>query len=246
VYTTDDRRLPDTEFTNLGVEVSSSYNAAFQTTFGAKAQHADTWHLAVNADGEWKFNPTNKLKLSAELNDLWDDPFTAALQQGRRHRVRSVLSLSPTNRLYFWNQLSLERHRLGDQRFGEAVRGNVLGGYRFLFYPEVSAFYNLYFLKYRYLMSGGENLVSIPEEDAVHYVGGAISQQLTRRLFYELSASLGYNSVREDMTVYGTAGLEFYLDNRIRLRSALEYGSQSQLANQDRNASLRFDFSYFY
>lgn len=247
VYSTEDGSLPDAEFTHLGVAVTSSYNAKLQTIFGAKAQQADdTWHLAVNAEGEWKFNPTNTLKLSADLNDLWNDPFTAAFLQGRVHRLRSELSLSPSNRLYFWNQLSYERHMLDDRRFGEAVRGNVLGGYRLLFHPEVSAFYNLYFLKYRYRMSGGENLVAIPEEDAVHYVGGAISQQLSRRFFYEMSASLGYNSVREDMTIYGTAGLEFYLDNRIRLRSAFEYGSQSQLTNQDRNASLRFDLSYFY
>jgi len=52
--------------------------------------------------------------------------------------------------------------------------------------------------------------------------------------------------VQNTVALYGTAGLEYTILNRIRMRSLLEYGNQGQLTGNDKTTSLWFDLSYFY
>jgi len=246
-YSTKDNTLPGIKYQNAGFDLSSNFSKNLQTEVGAKVQqNGDNWYLATKGKAEWNFDPSNKVSLSANLNALWNDPFTAAFQMGRLNRFQSDLNLFMFKRIFLWNRFSYEQHKFNQGHFGNALRSYLQIGRRWDFQPQLSAYYQLYHLKYSFDAQADLNLISVPEKDLVHTVGGNLEQHLSGKLYYHLGGSAGFSGVQNTVTLYGTAGLEYTILNRIRMRSLLEYGNQGQLTGNDRTTSLWFDLSYFY
>ena len=246
-YSTKDNSLPGIKYQNAGFNLFSNFSKNLQTEVGAKVrQSGDNWYLATSGQAEWSFDPSNTLSLSANLNAHWNDPFTAAFQKGRLNRLQSDLNLFLFKRIFLWNRFSYEQHKFNQGHFGNAFRSYVQIGRRWDFQPQLSAYYQLYHLKYSFGPQADRNLISVPEKDLVHTVGGNLEQNLAGKLYYHLGGSVGFSGVQNTVTLYGTAELEYTLLNRIRMRSLLEYGHQGQLTGNDKTTSLRFDLSYFY
>ncbi len=246
-YTTKNNSLPEMKYHNAVVELSSSFSKNFHTEVGAKVQHnGDNWYLATNGKAEWKFDPSNGISFSLNRNDVWNDPFTAAFQRGRLNRFQSDVNLSLFKDIFLWNRFSYEQHKFNQGHFGNALRSYFQIGRRWNFQPRLSAYYQLYHLKYSFGAQANRNLISIPEKDWVHTVGGNLDQQLTGNLYYHLGGSIGFSTIQNSINFYGSAGLEYTILNRIRLQSLLEYGNQGQLTGNDKTTSLWFDLSYFY
>ena len=246
-YSTKDNSLPEMKYQNVGFELLSSFSKNLQTEVGAKVQqNGDNWYLVTNGKAEWNFDPSNGISLSANMNDLWNDPFTAAFQKGRLNRFQSDLNLFLFKKIFLWNRFSYEQHKFNQGRFGNALRSYLQIGRRWGFQPQLSAYYQLYHLKYTFGAQANRNLISVQEKDLVHTVGGNLEQHLAGKLYYHLGGSFGFSGVQNSVTLYGTAGLEYTILNRLRLRSLLEYGNQDQLTGNDTTTSLWFDFSYFH
>jgi len=246
-YSTKDSSLPGIKYQNTGFELSSSFGKNLQTKVGAKVQqNGDNWYLATNVKSAWNFDPSNGVSLSANMNALWNDPFTAAFQKGRLNRFQSDVNLFLFKKIFLWNRFSYEQHKFNRGHFGTALRTYLQIGRAWDFQPRLSAYYQLYHLQYTFGAQADRSLISVPEKDLVHTMGGNLEQHLAGKLFYHLGGSVGFSGVQNTVILYGTAGLEYTILNRIRMRSLLEYGNQSQLTGNDKTTSLWFDLSYFY
>lgn len=246
-YSTKDSSLPEEKYQNVAAQLSSSFNKNLKASAGAKVrQNGDNWYLTIRGRTQWNFNLSNSLSLSTDLNELWNDPFTAAFQKGRLNRFQSDLNLYLLNKIFVWNRFSYEQHKFKNGRFGNVLRSYLQIGHRWHFKPELSAYYQLYHLKYSFAPQADQNLVSVLEKELVHYIGGNLEHQLAGKLYYHLGGSIGFSGVQDYVNLYGTFGLEYTLLNRLRFRSMFEYGNQNQIAGNDKNTSLWFDFSFFY
>ncbi|MFQ5674383.1 MAG: tetratricopeptide repeat protein, partial [bacterium] len=246
-YTTRDNSAPEQKYQNLSADLSSSFSKNLKTSVGAKVQqNGDNWYLAMRGKATWDFDPANSLALSATFNEIWNDPFSAAFQQGRLDRVESDLNLSLFRNLFFWNRLSYEKNTYLAGKFGNALRSYFQIGRRWKSAPGLMAFYQFYYLKYNFDRAADTDLISFPEKDAIHYVGGDLEHQIGGKLNYHLSGSIGFSSVQNTVNLYGVLRLEYTIIHRLRLRSLLEYGNQNKLSGDAKTTSLWFDLSYFY
>lgn len=195
----------------------------------------------------WYLNPSNSLAISSSLNEIWNDPLSASFFQGRRHTAQSDLNLFLLNRIFLWNRFSYESHAINkNSHFGDAFRSNLQIGYEWRTNPQFLTYYEFYGLKYSYRNRADRDLISIPENESVHYFGLILSQQLTPRFYYHLGGSLGFNTDRSSAVFFGSVDLEYMLLNRIRLRSRFTYGSESRLAGNEEDKTLLLDLYYFY
>lgn len=247
-YTSKDVSFEEQSYLNLAVNLLSRYSSELLTLFEAAAQrNRDDWNLSGKGLVRWYLTPSNTFTISSSVNELWNDPFVASFFQGRRQSVKSDVNLFLLNRLFLWNRLSYEHHAIDkNNHFGNAYRSYFQIGYKWRDSPQFSTYYQFYNLRYNYHSQANRNLISIPENETVHYLGAALNQQLTGKFYYELGGSLGFNTDQNSILYYGTVELEYILLNRIRLRSHFAYGSQSRLTGNEENKTLGFDLYYFY
>ncbi|MFQ5770721.1 MAG: tetratricopeptide repeat protein, partial [bacterium] len=242
-YSTKDFSFEDDKYLNLGVEVSSRYNS-----IGINAQKQQSeWNFSGKGMLRWYFSPSNYFTISSALNELWNDPLIATFYQGRRYNLKSDVNLYLLNRIFFWNRFSYESHSINkNKHFGDALRTYFQLGYVWRQRPQVLTYYQFYKLNYHYQNAANRNLILIRDRESVHYLGAALNQQLTSKLYYQLGGSIGFDTIQDNMLFYGTFDLEYMLMNRIRLRSHFVYGNQSRLAGNNINKSISFDLFYFY
>ncbi len=247
-YSTQDNTLARNDYTNLEFGVNSSYNATLRTGISAKARRrSNRWRLGGHAETIWKFNSSNSLMFSGDLNQLWSDPFSAAFFDGSVNRLQSDLNLTLWRNLLVWNRLSLEKHEIdGSVKFGQARYVHAQVGYRWRSRPYFLTYYQFYNLDYDYEAGADRNIISIPGTQTVHYLGALVDQQLTRRFFYQIGASIGLNTTQNSMQYYAAAELEYTILRNLRLRSRLAYGSQNTFTGNENSRTVSFDFFYFY
>ncbi|MFQ5824480.1 MAG: tetratricopeptide repeat protein [bacterium] len=247
-YSSKDLIFEDETFQNLGVNLSSRYNSKLQTSFGATVQrHRDAWYLTGKGMVQWNFNPSNSFTISSSLNELWNDPLLASFFLGRSHRLESDINLFLLNRIFLWNRFSYERHAINkNSHYGNVYRSYFQIGYKWRNRPQLLTYYQFYNLIYNYQDQANRNLISIPENESIHFLGATLNHQLASNFYYELGTSLGFNTNQNAIQYYGTVDLEYTLINRIRLRSHFTYGSQNRLSGNEDNKSLSFDLYYFY
>jgi len=148
--------------------------------------------------------------------------------------------------IVLWNRVSYELNSLSSGRFGNASRVQAQVGYRWGLKPYLLTYYQFYGLRYHYEKAANAAIISIPERETIHYLGVAVAQQLTRRLYYELSANIGRDTARNTTQYLGALHLEYSLFRSLRLRANIELGNQTTLVGDDKYRSFSMDFYYFY
>lgn len=247
-FSTQDNTLADNDYSNVEFGIHSSYNESFQTAFSSRARRRDNrWRVGGHGEAAWKFGADNSFLLSADVNELWRDPFSAAFFDGSVDRIQTDLNLTLWKNIVLWNRLTLEKHEINDGTpFGQAtyVYGQV--GYRWGARPHLMTYYQFYNLNYDYENAANRNIISIPTTQTIHYLGAVIDHQLTRRFFYQVGANVGLNATQNSTQYYTTAQLEYTLLRNFRLRSRFSFGKQNTLAGNENNKTLSLDFYYFY
>ena len=247
-FSTQDNTLPANDYSNVEFGIRSSYNESFQTGFAGKARRRDNrWRVAGHGEATWKFGAENSFLLSADVNELWRDPFSAAFFDGSLDRVQTDLNLALWKNIVVWNRISLEKHQINaGVPFGQATYLYGQVGYRWGARPQLQTYYQLYKLSYDYDNTANRNIISIPTTQTIHYLGAVIDHQLSRRFFYQVGANVGLNATQNSAQYYATAQLEYTLLRNFRLRSRFAFGKQNTLAGNENNKTLSLDFYYFY
>ena len=246
-FSTVDGTRPEESFTNIGLGILSSFGSKLKTFIFGQAREDDEWEAAGHASLRWNLNPRNSIVVSSDLNAIWFDPLQAAFLDGRLNRVQADVNLALFQRVLLWSELSYESHSIDkNEQFGKALRTYAQIGYRWRFAPALLTYYQFYHLNYDYKDAGRRSLLNIAENETIHYFGAAINDQLTDRLYYELSVSAGLNTRTDRAQYFGRAHLEYTLRRNLRLRSTFMYGKQNTLVGNDDNKTLALDFYYFY
>jgi len=248
LYSSDDPLLGDRTYTNLEARATSSFRSKLQASVSAKTQqNSSDWFFTPSAGIRWRFNQTNSVALTATHNDLWFDPFRSAFFQGRVNRLTTDLNLWLYKKIVLWSRLTYESHKINrDEPFGTSSRANVQLGYQWAGDPALMTYYQFYHLNFNYKTPQGPDQISIPEDDTIHYLGAAYSQQWTRKLFTNVVGSVGYNTVQTAPVYYGVMDLEYRFLNNLTFKTQFSYGSQDQLNRDEKSLKLLFDISYFY
>ncbi len=242
-----DNQSADEKFSGVSLGISSS-GSRLETFLQSQADlHDSKWRMSADGQVLWKFSPRNSLAIGAKLNSLWDDPFMAAFQDGRVDRIRTDVNIALLRNILLWNRFSLERHRISDGvSFSSAGRLHTQVGYQLGLKPNLFFFYQFYALNFDYQQAGGFDVISIPSRERVHYLGANASQQLTRRLYYELEGSIGFNTRADSRLYYARILLEYQLLRNVRLRSGFTLGTQNAISGRTDDRALSLDFYYFY
>lgn len=246
-YSAESLGLPERRYETVGADVTSRFSRSLQTSFGSTLQRSEgRWYLTGRGAFRWYLSGGNSAALVGALNQVWNDPLSAALVRGRRNLLRADFNFAVQNRWSLWHRLDYEWHKVGGQTFGQGLRAYLQVGYRWWANPTVMPYYLLYLVQYRYAESADRTLVSVPEGESNHYLGLLVQQQLAHRLYYQVGGSVGYTPVREGLLYYGVLDLEYALHRRWRLRAHLSYGRQTQLGGSGNNKALSLDLYYFY
>lgn len=248
LFNTDDPALDDQTYSSAALRATTSFRSKLQASVSGKVQeNSGDLFGSPSARIHWQFNQGNSISLSGTLNDLWFDPFQAALFQGRVDRLQTDLSLFLYKRIVMWSRFTYEQHDIRkNERLGQAYRTNVQVGYQWATNPNLLTFYQLYNLDYSFNSPAGPAIISIPEDDTIHYFGAAFSRQMTPRLYTHFSGSVGYNTVQNSAAYYGALDLEYLLLNRLRFKTQFSYGNENRLNRSENTLRLLFDISYFY
>ncbi len=246
-YSSETPGFADTQYRDIGTQVTSYWRPELQTRFGAEARRlGNSWDMAGAGSVLWRFNSFASLNLAADMNALWNDPLMASFFEGRTNRLQSDLNLTLMKNIVIWNRLSYEHHSINEAHFGDALRTYAQAGYQWGLKPYLLTYYQFYNLSYQYQNAANAAIISIPENESVHYLGAAINHQLTRRFYYQFSGSIGMMPRLNTMQYFGTLHLEYTLLRNLRLRTNIAYGSQNTLIGSDKYRSFNVDFFYFY
>ncbi|MFQ5603954.1 MAG: tetratricopeptide repeat protein [bacterium] len=233
---------------NFRAELNSGFRSRIQTSAAVQLQKTlSKWHLSGEMQVRKFFNSSNSVSVSTLLNETWNDPVIAAFYQGRMYNLQAEVNLTLLNRILLWNRLAYERYRIQNQDdFGGAFRAYLQAGYQWQRRPQLLTYYLFYHNNFHYQNRAMSNLIAIPGQQSIHYLGSALNHQLTKNLFYEMNASLGFDTYQNHLLFFGQLDIEYLLFNRLRLRSLFSYGNQNRLNGSEEIKTVSVYLNYYY
>lgn len=244
-YSSDQGNFADQEYQRLGFGLSSSGAKLHSEVTALARVHDGNLRPGGEARARWRFSAQNTLELLAQVNASWQDPLIAAFVDGSVDRLQSDLNLTLLQNLVLWNRFAYERHGIaGDATFSRARRATAQIGYTWP--ANLYTYYQFYHLDFDYDDANGAAILAIPEQQTLHYVGMALTRQLSGKFYFEVGGSVGYEASRNSDVLYGRLLLEYYLSRNLRLRSLVAVGNLESLSGRENDRTLSVDFYYFY